>query len=285
MIPVSNVEANTRYANCTELRKSFPNGIARSAAAARAAVANELRKPTVSATTYSPNARLDKARNGYFCTRGNQQQPTAPPAPIPQPPQQVANLTVVPKIPTRQSTAADFDISWQVPSAADISSFLVTLPTGASKTVFPSEGVATTSAIRTYTVQGFAPFSTSTTVTVTAQNSVGQSLPAVVTFATPAAPKRTITVEIVAGTGECASTREVFRFCYISITNASGGQDIYSRMGTWTYEANPGLPVSVFVGADAGNPNTCTTRFDGIVVSTQTTNGYNMASCFAVVSR
>lgn len=274
----------SKYESCSELRERFPNGVARTPKDAAKAVSRGRIKPKVDSNAYAANRHLEGGAPGYLCTRRDvaQTATTAPP-PLPTPPQPVANLTASAKAPTRQSTAVDFSISWQVPSAADVSNFVVRLPDGSSKMIYPAEGVPTTPDVKTFTVQAFAPFATSVTVTVIANNGVGSSAPSVFTFMTPPEPKRTVTVEITAGTGECASTREVWRFCYIEYTNQTGGREEASRMGTWSYEAKPGLRVTAYVTADAGNPSTCTIRFDGVVVSEQTaTRG---ARCTATVPR
>ena len=282
--PPASASPQSKYQSCSELRERFPNGIARTPGDAAKAVSRGRFKPKVDSSAYAANRHLEGGAPGYLCTRRDVAQTAQTvPAPLPSPPQPVANLTASAKAPTRQSTVVDFSISWQVPSAADVSNFVVRLPDGSSKTVYPAEGAPTTPDIKTFTVQAFAPFATSVTVTVIANNAVGSSAPSTFTFATPPEPKRTVTVEITAGTGECASTRDVWRFCYIVYTNQTGGREEASRMGSWSYEARPGLSVTAYVTADAGNPSTCTIRFDGVLVSEQTaTRG---AWCSAVVPR
>lgn len=283
LLPASATPQST-YQTCAELRERFPNGIARTSKDAAKAVKRGLVKPKVSPGAYAANSRLAGSVSGYLCTRPKASE-SAPPAPsaVPTPPQPVANLTVAARTPTRQSTVADFSVSWQVPSAADVSNFVVRLPDGSSKTVYPSEGVFTTPDVKTFTVQAFAPFSTSVTVTVIANNAIGTSTPSTFTFVTPPEPKRTVTVEITAGTGECASTIEIWRFCYITYTNETGGTEQPLRMGTWSYEAKPGLTVTAYVTADGGNRSTCTIKFDGVVVAEQ--NASRGAWCYATVPR
>ena len=276
--PATAAQPQRSFDSCKELKKQYPNGVARSSKAAQLAYKDGKRRPPVRKRIYKRNKELDKRGDGYVCASTRPVSVPQPAAPVPQPPQQVANLTVVGETPTRQDQRANFNISWQVPAAADVTSYLVRLSDGSSKTVFPSEGVYTTPAVRTYTAQAFGPFNTPVEISVVAINVVGQSIPAIAQFTTPPEPKRTITVEISAGSGDCSG----WNFCYVSITNDTGGQDIHDSMGTWSYEARPGLSLYAYVSASYPNPSTCTIKFDGVVVSTQTSNGTN-AWCSARV--
>lgn len=56
-----------RYARCAQMREDFPNGVARSSAAAAAVVADGGRRARVSAATYAANRHLDKDHDGVAC--------------------------------------------------------------------------------------------------------------------------------------------------------------------------------------------------------------------------
>lgn len=267
--PATAAQPQKSFDSCKELKKQYPKGVAQSSKAARLAFNDGKRRPPVRKSVYNKNKELDKRGDGYVCASTRPVSVPQPAAPVPQPPQQVANLTVVGQTPTRQDQRANFNISWQMPAAADVTSYLVRLSDGSSKTVLSNEGVYTTPAVRTYTAQAFGPFNTPVEISVIAINAVGQSSPAIAQFTTPPEPKRTITVEISAGSGDCSG----YNFCYVSITNATGGTDVHYSMGSWSYEANPGLSVYAYVSAGYQNSSTCTIRFDGAVVATQTSNG------------
>ncbi len=274
------------YASCAALTKNFPNGIAKSKSAARAAVVANNQRPRVSLEIYKANRRFDKTRAGYICNQNKPVSSEISPvaqAPVPQVPQQVANLTVVPKNPVRSDLQSDFFISWQIPEAVDVLRFTVNLSNGSSKTVYKYEGAATSPDVLTYTVNGFGPFATKVEISVVAVNSVGLSPQTSTSFTTPSQPKQTVTVEITAGTGDCSYPR----FCYVKVSNSTGGTDVYSEMGSWTFEANPGVRIFAYVRAHVqpASSSVCTIKFDGVVASTQTTNSYSSAACDAYVPR
>ncbi len=272
--------AAKQYKTCAQLKNDYPNGVAQTKGTATAAVNAGNKRPRVSSAVYKSNNRLDREFRGYICVSTAVQ--TIPPAPVPvtPPPPAPANLTVIAQTPKRPDTQANFAISWQMPTAANVSTYTVSLSNGSSKTVTWAEGVATTPEVRTYTVNAFGPFGTPVTISVVGNNSVGAGTPSTTSFTTPPEPKRTITVEISAGTGDCSD----YRFCYISITNSSGGRDIHNTMGTWSYEAQPGSTHTAFVRASWPNASTCTIKFDGVVASTQTSNGSD-AYCYITAPR
>lgn len=73
------------YPNCSVLSRSYPLGVAKSAATARVAVSDGFKRPTVSLRIYSANRRLDPYRDGYICTKlqspGIAATPTSTPTP------------------------------------------------------------------------------------------------------------------------------------------------------------------------------------------------------------
>ena len=64
------------------LARAFPAGVAMSAKAASRAVADGMRRPRVSAATYSANIRLDRDSDGVVCEK---KAPAATPTPTPAP--------------------------------------------------------------------------------------------------------------------------------------------------------------------------------------------------------
>jgi len=274
--------AAKQYKTCAQLKIKYPNGIAQTRSAAATAVKVGNNQPRVSSAVYKSNKRFDRADKGFICV--SKAIPTPQPAPVPVPvmpaPPQPANLAVSGQTPLRSDTQANFSVSWQMPTAANVNTYTVSLSNGSSKTVTWAEGVDTTAAVRTYTVNAFGPFGTPISITVVGNNSVGAGTPASTSFTTPPEPKRTITVEISAGSGDCSGSR----FCYISITNSTGGKDIYRAMGTWTYEAQPGTIHSAYVSASYSNASVCTVKFDGVVAATQTSNGA-AADCYVRAPR
>lgn len=262
-----------KYSSCKALNKKFPNGIAKSRAMAKEAVSFGNRKPRVSPSVYKANKSLDIYTEGYMCVRdavvaaGPDTTPAT--APTLTPPPAVANLTMSPQSPVRGDAAARFSAAWQVPVAASVESFVATLPDGTSKTVNFTDGVNITPDVRQYSIEGWAPFGHTVSLQVFGVNAAGRSPASTVTVQMPPAPKSTVTVQITAGTGDCGG----WSWCYVNITNATGGTDTHGSMGTWSYEATPGLHVTAYVNAQAPNPSFCEIKFDGVVVSTQTSNG------------
>lgn len=60
----STVHAAT-FKNCTALRKVYPNGVAKSAAAAQ----SQKSAPTVSASIYKAHSKMDRDNDGTVCEK------------------------------------------------------------------------------------------------------------------------------------------------------------------------------------------------------------------------
>lgn len=58
-----------KFANCTALQKIYPGGVAKSKAAAAAAIKDGMRAPKVSAALYSENSSKDRDKDGVACER------------------------------------------------------------------------------------------------------------------------------------------------------------------------------------------------------------------------
>lgn len=280
--------ANNQFTSCEKLNKKFTNGIAKSRSAADFAVVLGYLRPKVSSALFNLNRRFDAEKDGFVCpvlaTSDDDLYATPQEGVVASQistPPQVSNLTLVANTPVRGDGQATFSIGWQIPSAASFNSFEVALQDGSRKTVNRSDGVAVTPDILGFSAKGFGPFGATVTVTVTAYNLALAGPPSVASLALPAAPKSTYTVEISAGSGSCRDAIGTSR-CFVSITNATGGNDVYDDLGTWSYEAPKGRRISAFVRALYPNPSICTIKIEGVVVATQTSNG-STAYCYATV--
>lgn len=275
-----------QFANCKALNKKFANGLAKSRSAANEAVSYGYKRPRVSPALYKLNVLFDRTGDGAVClvaapldepsSSDQQQAPpesTAPPA--------VASLAVTANTPVRGDTQVIFNIGWQIPSAAPFTSFEVVLQDGSRKTVNRSDGVPVAPDVLGFAARGFGPFGATVTVSVTPYNLVVPGPASAASLQLPPAAKSTYTVEITAGSGPCVN-KAAYISCYVSITNSTGGTDIHSSMGSWSYEASRGHVATAYVKAEYGNPSTCSIRIDGVVVSTQTSNG-STAWCAATV--
>lgn len=69
--------APTKFKNCTQLNKKYPNGVALNASTAKKSVAAGNGKPTVNKSVYEANSkRLDRKRSGVLCARLLMAEPT-----------------------------------------------------------------------------------------------------------------------------------------------------------------------------------------------------------------
>ncbi len=64
LIPASGANAAT-FKNCTALRAKYPNGVAKSASAAK----KQKAKPKVSASVYKSVAKMDRDKDGVACEK------------------------------------------------------------------------------------------------------------------------------------------------------------------------------------------------------------------------
>lgn len=269
------VQAKNKFTGCESLNKKFPRGIAKSRASADFAAILGYRRPKVSPSVYKLNKRLDVDKDGFLCvdydpsadldaSESQSSDVTSATAPPPA----VANLTVIANPAARGDSRATFNIGWQMPSAANFSSFEVRLQDGSTKFVQRADGVSVTPDVIGFTTQGFGPFGATVGVTVTPFNLLVPGPAASASLVLPAQPKSTYTVEISVGSGPC----DGFLDCYVSWTNSTGAEEWDTKWGSWSYEASQGMYVKAYVSTKNGHPSTCTIKVEGVVASTQSSD-------------
>jgi hypothetical protein len=287
--PAVGKQASAKYDSCSALRQDFANGVAKNSAAARLAVRNGYLLPAVRSAVYRVNRGDVWGFDGTICIRlapkGPTPAPAVPTAVAPAVPTAVANLGAAASSPVYPDTVARFTASWQMPTAAPVNIYEVTV-NGQRSSVNATSCIPAATAVSTCNYQGQAAFSQVVTVAVVAVNTSGAGPASSVQISMPAAPKSTRTVEIIAS-ANCYPFGNAYPFyslCYISVTNASGGRDVYKETGSWSFELprNSGISVFALVSGSNTSPATCTIKVDGTVIDTKTSTG-DYASCGVVV--